>query len=138
MSTLVLTNAYISIDSNDLSAYSNQVTLDMGVETQDETSFGDTTRINKAGLKTWSMEIQFNQDFADNLLDEILHGIYDAGAAVTCAVRPVNTTIAAGNPEYTGSGIVTAYSPIRNSVGELAGATVSIASAGTLTRDITP
>ena len=138
MSSLVLTNAYIILGDSELSTYGNQVSLNFDVETADVTTFGDTTRANIAGLKSWSAEINFVQDFADNLLDEILWGLFDAAAAITCAFRPVNTTIGAGNPEYSGSGIITSYKPLGNSIGEAAGASVSIVSAGAMTRDITP
>lgn len=138
MSSLVLTNAYISLGGNQLSTYGNQVSLNFDLETADGTTFGKTTRVNLAGLKSWAAEINFVQDFADNLLDEILWGLFDAAAAITCAFRPVNTTIGAGNPEYSGSGIITAYKPLGNGVGETAGASVSIVCAGTMARGITP
>lgn len=136
MSTLVFTNAYINISANDLSAYGNQVNFSYEAETLDETSFGDDTRINKGGLKVWGFEINFNQDFADNLLDEILFNL--VGQQVTVAFRPVNGAISTGNPEYTGTGLIQSYKPIGNSVGELAGASLTIECAGTLVRDVTP
>lgn len=136
MATKVLTNAYINLNSNDLSAYANQVSLSYEAEELDETAFGDDTRIKKGGLKNWSMEISFHQDFADNLLDEILFAL--VGTTVTCAIRADSGSISTSNPEYTGTGLIKDYKIFGNSVGELATASVSIVSAGTLVRDVTP
>ncbi len=132
MATIAFTDGYVNINSNNLSAYSHNAALTYEVEELDETAFGDDTRIRKGGLKNWNMEIEFHQDFADNLLDEILFALL--GTTVTCAIRPTSGSKSTSNPEYTGTGLIQSYKPIGNAVGDLAGASLSIVSAGTLTR----
>lgn len=52
MATVVYDNAVLLISGYDVSGDFNELTLEHGAETQDETAFGDTTRIHKGGLKT--------------------------------------------------------------------------------------
>lgn len=137
MATLILTNAHVTINSVDLSDHVRQVTLNYEAEQQDETTMGQTTRKMKPGLLNWSLEVEFVQDYAAGKVDATLFPLVGA-AAFTVAVRPVNTAIAATNPEYTGSAVLASYSPMGGSVGDLAVTTASFQPAGTLTRDVTP
>lgn len=132
MATLVLTDAFISIDSNDVSADGNQVSISYEAESVDETAFGDSTRINKGGLKNWSMDITFNQDFAASQLDSILFPL--VGTTVAVAVRPTSASVGTGNPSYNGTGLIQSYAPLGNSVGDLATASLNITCAGDLSR----
>lgn len=133
MASLALTNAYVLINSKDLSAFVRSVTINYAAEMLDETAMGDTTRKNLGGLKTWSIDIEFKQDFGTTPAPDIdLFSL--VGTTFTVAVKPVNTTASATNPRYTGTGILESYNPIGNGVGELALAPITIQSAGTLTR----
>jgi hypothetical protein len=81
--------------------------------------------------------MEFTILFADNNIDEIL--FTNTGATVAIIVKPVNTTVGATNPAYTGTGIYEGYQPIAGSVGDFAMTNVTILSAGSiLDRDITP
>lgn len=132
MPTLILDNAFVEIDGNDVSSDANQVSLSYESETQDETAFGDDTRINKGGLKNWSGSISFHQDFDAAALDSILFGL--VGTQVTIKIRPDGGAVSTSNPEYTGTALITSYPPLGNSVGELAQASIDFVSAGTLSR----
>lgn len=137
MATLVFTDAYVSIAATgatkDLSAWVESVSLPYSAEMLDATAMGDGTRKNQGGLKNWSCDVNFRQDFAADAPDVSLFGL--VGSAVDLVVRPVkDEVVGATNPEYKGRGILESYQPVGNSVGELAGATVTIQSAGTLTR----
>lgn len=134
MASVVYKDAYISLDSNDLSAYAQSLELPLSVETLDDTAMGDDTRSNAAGLKTWTATINFHQSFVDNELDEILYGLYNAGAAFTCEFRPTSSSVSAANPKYSGSGILSEYTPMTGSVGDLLVIPVTIVAAGDLTR----
>jgi hypothetical protein len=129
-------DAYVSLDSNNLSNKVQSLELPMGVETLDDTAMGDTTRSNAAGLKTWTATINFHQTFVDNDLDEIIYGLYNAGAAFACEFRPTSASVGAGNPKYTGNGIITEYTPLSGSVGDQHVASVTIVAAGTLSRAV--
>lgn len=129
MATFVLTDALISINGVDLSDHGNQVTITYEAETQDDTVFGDDTRSNAGGLKNWSCEIQFLQDYAAGEVDATLFGI--VGTAVAWEVRPTSAVRSATNPGYNATGVVQNYQPLGQSVGDLAGATVSLVPGGT-------
>lgn len=134
MATLVLDDAYININANDLSADGNQVSLSYDADALEKTAFGDDTHVHQGGLKNWSMEMTFHQNFADNDLDEILFAL--VGTSVTVAIRPTSASKGASNPEYTGTGLIQSYKPFGNAVGELASASISIVAAGTLSRAV--
>lgn len=133
MATLAFVSAHVEINSVDLSAFVTGVRINYSAEMLDETSMGDTTRTMKGGLKNWSMEIDFTQDFAASSPDVSLFSL--VGSTFTVTVRPVKgTAVGATNPNYTGTGILESYPPLGNAVGELAMTTVSIQSAGALSR----
>jgi hypothetical protein len=134
MPVQVLTNAFVSIGGNDISDHVSSVALAYDVEAQDATAMGDGTRINLGGLKSWSMEVEFNQDFANSAEDDVVWAMADAKVAVACIIRQDAGSVSTSNPNYSGSGLITNYSPFGNSVGDTAKASLSIVSAGTLTR----
>lgn len=136
MPSLAFTDAFVSINAVDVSANVQSVTLNYAAEMLDETVMGATTRTNKGGLKTWSLDIEFKQDFAASPApDVVLFPL--VGTTFTIIVRPVKATVVgATNPNYTGTGILESYNPIGNSVGDLATAPVTIQSAGALTRAV--
>lgn len=132
MATLVLTDAFVDIDGTDLSSAVRSVTVNYSAELQDETAMGDDTRVRLGGLKDWSMDIEFNQDFAAASVDATLFPL--VGTTFTVEVRPTSAARSATNPGYTGTGILESYPPLGNSVGDVATASVTIQSAGTLSR----
>ncbi|MDP8928673.1 MAG: radical SAM protein [Actinomycetota bacterium] len=128
MATFVLTDAHISIAGVTLSDHGNQVTISYEAETQDDTVFGDGTRSEVGGLKNWSVEIQFLQDYASGSVDATLFPI--VGSAVSWEVRPTSAARSATNPGYNATGVVKSYQPLGQSVGDLAAATVSLVPGG--------
>lgn len=133
MASVSFTDCFVSLGGTDMSAYVKSVTLNYAAEMLDDTAMGDTTRVNLGGLKNWSVEVEFNQDFTDNELDEDLFALVGASTAVV--IRPVKSTVVGtGNPNYTGTGVMESYTPISGSVGDLLPASCVIQSAGTLTR----
>jgi hypothetical protein len=132
MAQFILTDADVSIDSNDISDHVTQVTINYSAELQDDTAMGDTTRSRIGGLKDWSIDIEVHQDFASSDIDSILFPL--VGATFTVAVKPTSSSTSSTNPAFTGTAILESYSPITGSVGDLATTTVSLKSAGTLSR----
>lgn len=132
MASLIFDDASVVINAVDLSDRVQSVTLNYSAELQDETAMGDDTRVNKGGLKNWSFDIEFKQDFAVGEVDATLFSL--VGSTFTITVKPTSAAVAATNPSYSGTGILESYNPIGNSVGDLATAPVTVQSAGTLTR----
>jgi hypothetical protein len=134
VSHFVFTNAYVMLNAVDLSDHVKSVTLDYKGELQDNTAMGATTRTRLGGLKDWSLEIEFFQDFAAAEVDATLFGL--VGTPFTIEVKPVNAAASPTNPRYNGTGILESYPPIGGSVGEMAMTSVSIQAAGVLSRAI--
>ena len=132
MATFVLTNPSISVNSVDLSSRGVNVAVAYEAESVDQTGFGANTRTMAGGLKNWTMEFEFLQDFAASNVDATCFPL--VGATTTLIVRATATTVSATNPNYTGTGLITSYTPFGGALGDGARATLSVVSAGDLSR----
>lgn len=130
MSTLVLKNAMLWLDSTDYSANMVGGTLNYRAEMLDETAQGDNQRMNKAGLKDWDLEVTFHQDYG--VVDKKLFAI--VGTTACFAVRPDNSCSTAINPDFSGIVILESYAPVSGSVGGLVDVTARFRPASALTR----
>ena len=132
MATIVLTDCFLSMGGTDYSANVQSVTLIYAADMLDDTAMGDTTHSNVGGLKGWSMDVSFFNDYAAAAIDAVLFPL--VGTAVALIMRPIKSTVVGtGNPNYTGTGILEGL-PQGGGVGALDVKTVSFKSAGTLTR----
>lgn len=135
MATFVMTDAFVSINAVDLSDHVRSVTLSYSAELQDDTVMGDTTRSRTGGLKDWSLEVEFLQDYAASKVDATLFTL--VGSTSTIIVRPDNSDgVSATNPNFTGTAILESYNPGTGSLGEMATATASFQAAGALSRAV--
>jgi hypothetical protein len=135
MATEILDDAFFEFDGTDLSSFVRSVTLSYEAETGDDTAMGDDTRSSLGGLKNWSAEVEFNQDYASSAVDDTLFG--KVGTSGTVKIRPKSDAVGAQNPEFTGDGVLTSYPPIGGSVGDVHTTTASFVPGGsspTLTR----
>ncbi len=132
MATLVYTNAFIQITAVDMSAHAESVGLNYASEMQDETAMGDSTRVRKGGLKDWSIDVNWHQDFAAGAVDATLFSL--VGTTVCVEMRPQNICSTAINPIFSGIGVIESYNPMGGSVGALLDAPTTIQSAGDLSR----
>lgn len=134
MPKFVATDYNIEIDSEDFSTSIAAVTLEISADEQETTSFGADggyrTRI--AGLKDASLTLDFHQDFGAASVDATLFPLM--GSAVPFTITPTSDAVSATNPSYSGTAIVTAYSPFANSVGDLATLSVTWPVSGPVTR----
>lgn len=133
MGNQVFYNAYVSINSVVLSDHVRSLTLNYEAEMLDETMMGDATRSNKPGLKNWSIDLEFENDYAAGEVDATLFPLIGA-AAFPIELRPDSGAVAVTNPKFTGNGVLENYNPLGGSVGDLAMASATIRSAGALTR----
>lgn len=136
MGSFVLTDASVTINSVDLSDHVLSCTLDYSGDLQEETAMGDGTRKRLSGLKDWSLSVEFKQDFAASKVDATLFALI-GGAAVPIIVIPVNDTVSATNPSFSGNAVLESYPPIGNAIGELAQTTAVFQAAGDLSRNVT-
>ena len=136
---MILSNAFFSITPKngstvDLSDHIQEINLETGRESQDDTTMGQTTRTMESGLKTWTLSVTCKQNFAASKIDATLFALYNSGDPATVKVRPDQKAKAADNPEYTGTVVLESYAPLGQSVGDFHAATVQFAAAGDLTR----
>ena len=146
MAKIVLTNAYVVFEGTyDFSDHISSITLSTVHDVLDVTPVQEGIIYKEviAGVGTNSVSFDFYQDFADNSLEEYFGGDGNpntnrVGTKVHCAVRPINAPISASNPEYRFEALVTEWTPINASVGQLSTITVNWPISGAITKDITP
>jgi hypothetical protein len=132
MPKLVLNNAYVVFGSTDLSDHVSNISLNTTYDIVETTAFGDTARKRVAGLADNSVTFEFHQDYATGSVESTIYPLL--GTAITCEVRPINTTVSASNPKYTFSVLISEWTPLNGSVGELATASVTWPISGNITK----
>ena len=144
MPTTFLSNATINITQGattyDLSAEANQVTVTVGSEALESTSFGDTGRRYTAGLQTVEVSLTLFLAYGGSGATSETEAAVAAmvGKESNMVISPSGTTESASNPEIVISNCyLESYTPINSTVGELAMLELTF-TGGTWTRDITP
>jgi hypothetical protein len=134
MAVLVLTNAYISVNSVVLSDHSNSVTVNYEVDQIETTAFGDLGHKFTGGLQNNSIELAFMQDFAASNVEATIYPL--VGTTTTVVIKPNGSTTGATNPSYTITGAyLAAHTPVAGAVGELAMTTLSF-TGGTIAKAV--
>lgn len=133
MANRVITNAFVSINAVNLSAFVKQVTLNWKAEQQDDTAMGDTARSRIPGLKDWDFDVEFFQDYAASAVDATLFSLVGA-APFAVEIRGDGAAVSATNPKYTGNATLESYQPVAGEVGQNQMAPTRFLGVGTLTR----
>jgi len=135
MASFAFTNASLVLNSVDLSAFVRSVTLNIEMDELEDTAMGDTYRSRLGGLRDYSLDVEFNQDFAASAVDQTVYPLLMSQLTPTAFVlKPVNAAVSTTNPSYSGSVLVREYTPVEGSVGDLAVTSASWPGSGTLTR----
>jgi hypothetical protein len=132
LAKFVATDYKVTINGGTVSSSLASVELPIEIDEQETTSFGSEWRTRIAGLKSGSITLEFHQDFAAGALDSILWPLL--GTNATVVVIPTSGTVTSSNPSYTGTFLVTQYTPYASTVGDLATVSVSWPLTGALTR----
>lgn len=132
MASFAFINAKVLINAVDLSDCVRSVTINTEAEDLEDTAMGDTFRSRIGGLKDWSVDIEFNQDYAAAKIDATLWPLL--GTVTAVSVNPFNAVNSATNPQYSGNVLVSEYNPLDGSVGDLGTTSVSWPGAGALSR----
>lgn len=130
----VLTDAHIIINSVVWSTHANKVEIPFKADVKDATTFGQTWRVKRAGLKEGNFNAEFLTDYTAANLDELLWTIFNAGTNVTFEVRPTSAARSATNPAFTGSVVPVGWIPVTGNVGELVAVAISWETSGTVSR----
>jgi hypothetical protein len=137
MAEFVNDNAYLVINSVDLSNKTRSAQINGTADQQDKTAMGQTSRTYLVGLLDASLAVELNDDLAAGSVDATIFAAYAARTSVTVAYRAVNGVISTSNPEYQFSIVPTQWN-IGASVGILATKSLSFPVTGAITRDTTP
>jgi hypothetical protein len=132
MARIVLTNAVVKINSVDLSDHVASVELAQEVEEVETTAFGDSARTRTGGLANNSLSLDFHQDFASASVDDTLNAL--VGGTASFEILPNGTAVGATNPKYTGTVLLTEWTPVSGAIGELATASITWPISGAVTR----
>jgi hypothetical protein len=142
MARLVLTDANILFASNDISTYVTSIGLSTSYDVIDTTGISTTgaARTRLAGLADNSITLEFNQDYADNALEELINGTTTTngtvGLVVAMVVKPTSAATSASNPKYSFNALISEWQPLSGAVGELATASVTWPISGPITKTI--
>lgn len=144
MPTTFLSNATINITQGattyDLSAEANQVTVTVGSEALESTSFGDTGRRYTAGLQRVEVSLTLFLAYGGSGASSETEAAVAAmvGKESNMIISPSGTSESPSNPEIVISNCyLETYTPINSTVGELAMLELTF-TGGTWSRDITP
>lgn len=128
----VLTDAYISINSNVVSDHGNKVEINYEVEDLDATTFGQTAKVRRGGLADGSIGITFLNNFSASALDSIFWALI--GSVVAFEIRPTSSAVGTSNPKYTGNILIKEWKPIGGDVGKLVTVSVTFPTSGAVSR----
>jgi hypothetical protein len=132
VAVFVATDYKITINGTNFSTSLTQCELSEEAADVTTTAFGSNWETRVGGLKTASLTLSFNQDFGASSVDVTLSPLL--GSIATVVILPTSAGTSATNPSYTGTFLVTQYSPISASIGDLATLDVTWPSSGTVTR----
>ena len=117
MAKQVFTNAVVTVNGVDFSDHIAAVTIDQSADEIETTAFGATGwRTRTLGLKDGSVTLDWHQDFASSV-DATLSSAW--GSVGTVTVMPNGTVIGAGNPRWNCPVVLSSYSPVAGSIGDL-------------------
>lgn len=118
MASVAFTDGFVMINAVNMSGFARKVSLKQDGAELDDTAFGDTThsRIG-GGLKDYTLDVEWNQDFAAASTDALLWALFNT--VTTFEIRPTSAARSATNPAYTGSVHVGDYTPFDGAVGDL-------------------
>ena len=135
MAVQVFTNAFVSVGGVDLSDHVTSVTIEHSADEVDTTAMSSTGyKSVTGGLKSWSIQLAFQQDYAAASVDATLYPLLGSTAAIV--VKPVAAAVSTTNPSFSGTALVTSYSPVSAGVGELATTSITWPGSGAITRAV--
>ena len=117
MAKQVFTNASVTVNNVDFSDHIAAVTIDQSADEIETTAFGTAGwRSRVTGLKDGSVQLDWHQDFSSSV-DATLSTAF--GSVGTVVILPNGTGVSASNPRWTCPVVISGYSPVAGSVGDL-------------------
>ena len=131
MAKLVLKDAIITFNGQDISANVAACTLTTSAAEVPTTAFGSSAITRVSGLIDNSVTFSIHNDY--NAIDGLFFPLVGS-TAVSCTVRPNGTPAGTAAPSYTFSVLVTEWTPMNGAVGELNTADVTFPISGAITK----
>jgi hypothetical protein len=134
MARIVLTNVGVVLGGVDLSDHIASVEIAQNFDEVETTAFGDGGRTRIAGLEDSSITLSFHQDFASGEVDATIAPL--VGGTASFNIGPFGTAVAASGtaPRYTGTVLLTEWTPLNGTVGDLSTADVTWPVVGQIAR----
>lgn len=129
MGKFVLKDAFIEVDSTDLSNFASSVTIETPADEVDITGFGSDYREFAQGLKDATITVAFFQDFAAASVHSVLGPLHASGDTFTLSIRPTSAAASATNPQFDMTARLFNYNPLAAGIGEAATMDVSFRNA---------
>jgi hypothetical protein len=134
MARIVLTDVGVVLGGVDLSDFVASVEIAQNFDEVETTAFGDGGRTRVAGLEDSSITLSFHQDFDAASVDATISPL--VGGTASFNIGPFGTAVAASGtaPRYTGTVLVTEWTPLNGAVGDLSTADVTWPVSGKIAR----
>jgi len=139
MSKLVLTNAYVAIGGVDISEFVTGISISTSYDIFETTQIDDFSKKYVPGLAENKINIDFLQDFdPTDGLEKIINNTVGSllGTVQSMEIRPLNAGVSSSNPKYTFLVVVSEWTSISASIGELSTVSVNWPISGDITKSI--
>ena len=134
--TVYLSNPTVTIGGVDVTQNTSAASLEIGYDSLESTTFGDTGHRFVSGLQMVNVTLTMFQNYGAGEVEATLFDVVGDGTT-TLVISPSGSTESASNPEYTiSNAMMSSFTPIVTTVGELSQVSVTF-TGGTWVRDIT-
>jgi hypothetical protein len=126
---IVLTNAFVQVNSVTISDHVSEVTIESSRAEVDVTSMGDTSVEILLGLNDVTITVVVWNDYAAASIDSQMFTLHTTNTPFPVEIRPTNAARSTSNPGYTISALLPTYSPIAGGVGAASSTTLTFRNA---------
>ena len=135
--TVYLSNPTVTIGGVDVTQNTSAASLEIGYDSLESTTFGDTGHRFVSGLQMVNVTLTMFMNYGTCEIEATLFDQIGDGTT-TLVISPAGAAESSSNPEYTiSNAMLASFTPIVTTVGELSQVSVSY-TGGTWVRDITP
>ena len=135
--TVYLSNPSVTIGGVDATQNTSAASLEVGFDSLESTTFGDTGHRFVSGLQMVNVTLTMFQNYGAGEIEATLYDQVGDGTT-TLIIAPAAGAESASNPIYTiSNAMLASFTPIVTTVGELSQVSVTY-TGGTWVRDITP
>ena len=135
--TVYLSNPTVTIGGVDVTQNTSAASLEIGYDSLESTTFGDTGHRFVSGLQMVNVTLTMFMNYGTGEIEATLFDQVGDGTT-TLVISPSGAAESASNPEYTiSNAMLASFTPIVTTVSELSQVSVSYVG-GTWVRDITP